>query len=94
MLPPTSTVPLNTNALYALYADAAVEFVVFARMPTLSPTFSNVTVVVPMMKSNQVIPLSVVYSKDIDGAEPTFYIATVELASLAMNVSPPYIQSV
>ena len=76
-----------TNLLYVEVPDPIVLLLVFALNAILSPTLARVTVVVPTMKSFQVEP-SVVYSSETEGAEPTFYIATVEFACSALNVSP------
>ena len=79
--------PVITNWLQSLVELPIPVFVVFALRIILSPTFANVTVVVPTMKSLQVEP-SVVYSNETDGAEPLVFMATVELASSAVNVRP------
>lgn len=61
--------------------------VVLALIAILSPTFAKVTVVVPTMKSCQLIP-SVVYSRDNEGAAPQAPIPTVEFVYSAVKVKP------
>jgi hypothetical protein len=80
--------PDITNLLYALGFEPILSFVVFALITTWSPMFAKVTVVSSTMKSFH--PFPVLYSNETSGGVPTFYIATVEFASSAVNVRPLY----
>lgn len=66
---------------------ASCAFGVLALMCASSPMLSSAIVVLPTVKSFQVYPLSVEYSSEMDGAEPTACMEMVELACLAVNVS-------
>ena len=88
MLSEEAILPVMTNLLYVEVLDPIALFVVFALITIWSPTLARVTVVYPTMKSFH--PSPVLYSNETSGAEPTFCMATVELASSAMNVSPLY----
>lgn len=88
MLSDAAIFPVITNLLISESLEANLLFVVFALSHILSPTFASVTVVSPTMKSFH--PSPVLYSNETSGAEPTFCMATVELASSAVNVSPLY----
>ena len=61
-------------------------FFVLALKIALSPTLLNVIVVLPAVKSSHVSPLSVEYSREIDGTSLPIDIAIVEFAYSAVKV--------